>query len=595
MNKKIFLSMLIAGVATLGVNAQQQQGKELNKEITLEKDFVPVVKKVTKKNTLPKVKKIAAPAKTDLKYSETPVNIEVPTTIPTMMPYGYRTAHNFSDKRGYLEVGGGMAANFDGSAGYRFVDSDNTQAGIWVQHNSTWAGKNRTPNVIAKYDGQQAKQIFNDNRAGLYFTNHFGTLGTLKLDAGVHFDSFNYYGAYKAEKEYNVDSKQTLLEGGINGKWDGKFNVKDNAVGYRVNLGFNHAGYDILPDANTEMKAASENIFNFGIGGDYLLENYGTVSLDLKGDYVNFKGCDKFPAIYPSSNNYFVFTVAPRYKWENDVFRAEAGVDLVFGDLQIYNEQEKSTSKFHIAPMAKIDVDIIDGVAIFADVKGGNRINSLSYMASVDRYSNPMGLFGNTWTLLDGEAGFKFGPFQGFGGKIFAGYAISEGALVNRVDLWDGGIPHYAYAYNKYEGRKMNGVKFGAEFNYKYRSLVDVAAKLTYAPSDGSADIVHGKTVKGYCLGLDGARMVAGLDLKVYPISKLTVNAGMDYRGQRKRIIDFDGLEDYVNLYAGANWRFDKVVSVWVKGSNLLNRKQDIMVGQGAQGITVMGGVSLVF
>ena len=60
MNKKILLSVLIACATAAGANAQQTTsaqpaGKELNKEITLEKDFVPVEKKVTKKAKAAKI------------------------------------------------------------------------------------------------------------------------------------------------------------------------------------------------------------------------------------------------------------------------------------------------------------------------------------------------------------------------------------------------------------------------------------------------------------------------------------------------------------------------------------------------------------
>lgn len=592
MKKKIYLSMLIACVATLGAHAQQQTGKELNKEITLEKDFVPVEKKVTKKKTLPKVKKVTPPAKTNLDYSDTPVDIEVPTTIPTMLPYGYRTAHNFSDKRGYLEVGGGMQANFDGSAGYRFLDGEKSQAGIWVQHNSTWAGKNQTPLITD--DALRAKQVYNDNRGGLYFTNHFNA-GTLRLDAGVHFDSFNYYGAVKKEQTppYDPDKKQTLLEFNVAGKWNGKLNFKDNEVAYRLNLGFDHAGYDMLPlSLFPNAKGAGENIVTFGLGGDYSLEDYGTIALDLKGDYVNFKGAkDITETGIPADNSYFNFTVSPRYKWENDVFRAEAGVDLLFGDLQVSN----SNGKFHIAPMVKIDVDVVDGVAIFADVKGGNCINSLSRMATLDRYSTPLGVGSNTWTQLNGEAGVKFGPFQGFSGKVFGGYMMSQGVLVHNTTSYLGGTPAELYASNAYVARKMRGFKAGAEFNYKYRSLIEAAASFTYAPGGDKGDA---EWLKGCSLGLDGARMVADLNVKVTPIRQLAVDLGMNYRGERNVMCDISNyykMDDAFNLYAGASWRFDKMLTLWLKGSNLLNRKYDILPGQGAQGITVMGGVSLVF
>ncbi len=594
MNKKIFLSAIIACMA-LGMNAQQNTGKELNKEITLEKDFVPVEKKVTKKNTLPKVKKVTPPAKTNLDYSGTPVDIEVPTTIPTMMPYGYRTAHNFSSKRGYLEVGGGMAANFDGSAGYRFLDSDNTQAGIWVQHNSTWADKNKTP--LITNDSERAKQLYNDNRCGLYLTNHFGGLGTLKLDAGVHFDSFNYYGAHKTENapKYDAEKKQTFLEFNLNGKWNGKFAFKDTELPYRAYLGFNHAGYNMVPNPYAESaKAANETFFKFGIGGDYSLEDYGTIALDLKGDFMNFKEAKNYSAgTYPLSNSYFIFTIAPRYKWENDVFRAEAGVDLLLGNLQIYEGDIKKDGSIHIAPVVKLDIDIVDGAAVYVDLKGGNRINSLSYMASVDRYSTPLGLLSNTWNQIDGEAGFKIGPFAGLSAKIFGGYAISNGALVLNHDL--GGPAHTKYAANDYLARKMRGFKLGAELNYKYRSLVEVAGAVTYAPGD---DVLGADWVKGYNLGLDGAQMVANFNVKVTPISKLAVNLGMDYRGKRRTVqseTTYVDMDDAFNLHAGASWRFDKLLSVWLKGNNLINRKYDVLPGQGAQGLNVMAGVSLVF
>ena len=101
MNKRLYIGLMAAVLTVAGATAQDNNDKkDLNKEITLEKDFVPVEKKATKKNTLPTVKKVNAPAKTTLSYSDWAEATTVPSSIPTMLPYGYRTAHNFSDKRG---------------------------------------------------------------------------------------------------------------------------------------------------------------------------------------------------------------------------------------------------------------------------------------------------------------------------------------------------------------------------------------------------------------------------------------------------------------------------------------------------------------
>ena len=121
--KKIYIAMLLAAFTLAGAHAQDNT--KLNKEITLEKDIAPLEKKAVKKNELPKVKKpTTTGTKTQLNYSDLTSPIEVPTTIPTLLPYGYRTAHNFSDKRGYLDVGGGTQANFKVSFGYRFIDEE---------------------------------------------------------------------------------------------------------------------------------------------------------------------------------------------------------------------------------------------------------------------------------------------------------------------------------------------------------------------------------------------------------------------------------------------------------------------------------------
>ena len=109
--KKIYIVMLMAAFALNAAHAQDNK-QNLNKEITLEKDIAPLEKKAVKKNELPKVKKPATTGqKTQLGYSDLTSPIDVPTTIPTLLPYGYRTAHNFSDKRGYL-TGGGVTASW---------------------------------------------------------------------------------------------------------------------------------------------------------------------------------------------------------------------------------------------------------------------------------------------------------------------------------------------------------------------------------------------------------------------------------------------------------------------------------------------------
>lgn len=595
---------MAAVLVVAGATAQNNDKKDLTKEITLEKDFVPVEKKATKKNTLPTVKKVSAPAKTTLNYSSWSEPTNVPTSIPTMMPYGYRTAHNFSDKRGYLQVGGGMQANFTGSAGYRILDTEQNTLGIWLQHNSTWAGKNGSKLILD--EAERLKQKFNDNVIGVNFENN-NKAGTLDLGFRGHFDSFNYYGG--RDQAWDKKNKQSFTEFGGHIGWEGApIMLRDSELGYHAGFGVNHAGYDKTLTEN--LKGAKETVLNFNVGATYQLGK-GTLGLDLTGDYVNFK-CGSDPknivldddaGYYQSyKHNNFMLTLSPYYQWQNNIFRALLGADIVLGDLRLSGE----TKKVHVSPRVELDIDIVDGAAFFVDVDGGKTLNTLSQMASLNRYSDPTGSYYNTFSPFDGRAGFKIGPFGGFSAQIFGGYGIFKSDYSSivihsykNIEVADS----RKYAVTNYLFYKSRGAYVGAELAYKYRSLIEAKATFQYTPVDDYVE--NGKWYKGYSMdGIDGANLDAKFDVRVTPIRPLAIDLGLHYRGGRSYLEPVDDnytkfvyadMDDMINLHVGASYRFDKVLTLWVKGNNLLGRKWDYMPGMGAQGLNFMGGVSLVF
>ena len=605
---------------TLTTSAQQtttpQNQKELNKEITLEKDFVPEIKKATKKNTLPAVKKVTPPAKTDVSYSNWANPIDVQPTIPTMMPYGYRTAHNFSDKRGYLAVGGGMAANFIGSAGYRFIDKDNLTLGAWLQHNSTWAGKNSSQMILN--DNLRLKQKFNDNLVGVDLMNRF-KVGTLTLNARGHFDSFNYYGGIN--EAWDDDHKQTFTEFGLKGAWEAlPLDVNDHEVTYNVGLAFNHAGYEKTLVEN--VKGAKQNTLNFTLGGEYAINEYTAAGLQIEGDYVNTN-------VFGSSNNYFIVTLSPYFSWENSVISAQLGADILLGKPMLYDFSGKHKDgidgrRVLVSPNVNLDFNFSPGAKFYVSISGGKILNTLSDMAAQNRYSDPTASYPNSFSPFDGEAGFKIGPFSGFNMKLFGGYGFFEGDLNGLVipSAPYGGASEVVLPYTlatNYIPIKAKGMKIGADLNYKYRSLVEANASIIYAPAGD--DVKENGWTQGYSLdGFEGASLVSKINLQVKPLRQLTLDLGLDLYTDRAHVIkefiptisddedaepiateempytlDWYDLDDIINLHAGASWRFDKVVTLWVKGNNLLNRKWDVMPGMGAQKFNVMGGVSLVF
>jgi hypothetical protein len=104
---------------------------------------------------------------------------------------------------------------------------------------------------------------------------------------------------------------------------------------------------------------------------------------------------------------------------------------------------------------------------------------------------------------------------------------------------------------------------------------------------------------------------VANIDIKVYPWRPLSVNAGLKYRGGRMALFNtndlfstefypsarytFADMDDVINLHAGATYRLNSTVSLWLQAHNLLNRRYDILYGMGAQRIGFMVGAGFTF
>ncbi len=613
--KKIYIVMLLAAMALNGAHAQNNTN--LNKEITLEKDIAPLEKKAVKKNELPKVKKpTTTGSKTQLGYSDLTSPIDVPTTIPTLLPYGYRTAHNFSSRRGYLDVGAGTQANFRVDFGYRILNDEREKLGVWLNHNSTWNGKNSSK--IITVDENRNKQKFNDNALGVDYSRALGK-GTLTLGGHAHVDIYNHYAGWNLplthslSEEQGIDitidpycdwgsEKQTFVDFNLNAGWRSHFMLSDKPLNYNVGLQYGHAAYDkSFKDAYKH--GAHDNWGVLNLGGTYDINELNTAALLIKGEYLRRGSKARAESINDLFDEVGLITLSPTYTIRGDMYHLQLGVNahLSFSDGAV----------FRLSPNVRFNLALVDGFSFYANALGGK---ALGYRVPTHyanhRYDDPMLMYGSIYTPLDAEAGFKIGPFQGLSGKLSFGYAIVKdqpgicyrplldniGQLALQTGLMS--------TYTVIDGR---GYWLGAEVNYKYRSLIEVAAGLKYAPHDNEF-FASDKHYNNYKLGVDRASTVANLDIKVHPWHPLTLDVGLEYRGGRMALFgrpdadndkaftyNFVDMDDVINLHAGANYRLNSKTSLWLQAHNLLNRRYDVLYGHGTQRIGVMAGVSLTF
>ena len=590
--KKIYVSILAAALVAIPTLAQEN----LQKEITLPKDFVPVVKKPVKKSALPRVLK---PVKSDegkvIGFTDWAEPTAVSVEIPTMLPYGYRTAHRFSNRRGYFDAGAGSQLNFVGSAGYRVIDDASLKVDAWAQHNSTWNGKNTNP--VARNDKQQ----FCDNALGVDLMKDFSK-GQLDLAAKLHFDKFNYYGGDIFVGDYSNfwwDEKQNFFETNLKAAWNGSVDVsRYHDISYNVGVNYNYAdyknGFSLSSPYNYDnLNGAKEHHLQAWLGASYAIEASSSIGADFKFQYLNRSHCElgDLDIAQTRKHNSSMVTISPFYTYngQNWVARLGVNVDLSFND----------ATKFRLAPNVQLSYEFAPGVAFFANAVGGKQLNTISRVNALSRYIDPNGFYGSTFVPFDGEAGLKVGPFSGLNVKLFAGYGIAKDALIP--------FGHSESAMLK--NWDFKGLKAGATLNYQYRSLAELNLGVVFAPQSSNLTLNDGEAYSGYMLGLDHAKLVANADVQLHLTKALTVGVGFDLRNGRRYMgpvqstspeesdsyFALQEMNDVMNLHAGASYRFDKFLTIWVKAANLLNKQWDILPYMGAQKLNVMGGIGLVF
>ena len=606
--KKIYIAMLLAAFALNGAFAQNNTN--LNKEITLEKDIAPLEKKAVKKNELPKVKKpTTTGTKTQLGYSDLTTPIEVPTSIPTLLPYGYRTAHNFSDKRGYFDIGAGTQGNFRMDFGYRILNDEREKLSIWLNHNSTWNSKNSTK--LITLDENRNKMKYNDNTIAVDYSRLLDK-GTLTLGAKGHIDVYNYYGGWNTlgdtyatgqvfgttpPYDWNKD-KQTFSDFTFNAGWASHFMLRDNPLRYNVGLLYGHAAYDKSFKENYK-HGAHDNWGILTLGGSYNVNELSVAALNIKGEYLRRGSKARMDSELDLFDEVGMITLSPTYTIKRDMYNLQLGVNahLSFSDGAV----------FRLTPNVRFNLALVDGFALFANALGGK---NLGYRVPTHfynhRYDYPLLMYGSIFTPLDAEAGIKIGPFDGLSARVSLGYAIvkDQPGILYRTSYENHALMHgMMTTYMVMDGR---GYYLNAEVNYKYRSLIEAKAAIKYAPHDNEmfASDTH---YNGYKLGVDRASTVANIDLKVTPWRPLSVNLGLEYRGGRMALFNnlrdengnprfvFENMNDVINLHAGANYRLNSNISLWLQAHNLLNRRYDLLYGLGAQRIGFMVGAGFTF
>ncbi len=595
--KRLHISLL-CGSAVLAISAQS---KDLKTEITVDRTVVPVEREAVRLGSLtPQL--LSSPVNmrrlTLADYTET---APLTRSVPVLGPASYGDKLSLSPYKGYAALGYFPAFNLGASAGYKFVDTEHTRLGAWLQ-----------------YDGYSYKP--SDKTDGSYANNTFTLGARLEQRVGKSSSfaaSLGYTFAAIGKPDAFAEEKQNVNDFDINLSWWSR--VK--AISYHAHASFDHFGYGkdgyvdnfktFYHEDTQPTRAASENRFTFKAGIGYLGSSASPRGgLELSADFLSRSngveiadiqyGVDEFyPIVQPISDGTLgVISLTPYYAFHGASVNGRIGakVELSTGG---------TGKKFHIAPAVMLDWNAASQFALYANIEGGERLNSLRSLFGYCPFINSIWQYQRSHMPVSVEIGMNIGPFSGFSARIFGGYAVANDWLMPQsTTMFENGEPpldcgpnfdcgpQRLYSFTNFGYYDLKSWHAGVGLSYEWRSVVKVNATAETAPNDAD---------KSYYLWRDRAKYVINASIEVRPVKALKIGVGYELRAGRRNYASNDigavalRLANVSNLGVNASYDINESITVFARGENILNRRYELVTDIEAQGVKGLIGATYKF
>ncbi len=557
--KRLYIGISLLFPATL---LAQTVSDTLRREVTIEKDFTPIVRDASKINTLPAVEELTV-VKQAIKYSDWAIPATFEPTEVSMPLAGFSAIPRSKTERGYVDFAMGNYWNIIGNAGYRILRNERDRLGVWVQHRSTSGTVDYNQQFPDYPDKQHMRQL--SEQAVVDYSHSFKSLD-LGVQGGYRYDSFNYYGLQSSLLPTSLTSDQQLHRFFL--KSDVVSTRPDASIKYRASLAYYRMDFRHGYELNSPGTAENEWVADFTLSAP--MDSTQSILLDGELTFLNYsqKGV--------SPTQYAMLTLMPRYDWHNERMALSAGfrADVSFNEGTI----------FRFAPRVNFDWHITSGIDFYTVLTGGKTLNTWRNLSGYTLYFNPSVRIPNSYTPVDFSLGFRTNLLPGFSLGLSGGYDWSKNALFVLPEEVDNRLT----GISRVMGIDAHAVKASAEVAYRYGTKVDVQARVDYC---------YRMTDRGNKAISYNRPRWAGLFSAAYrPIAPLSIEAGYQCAiGRDFGPLGLGKLGDMHLVHVKANYRIIPQLSVYLLGDNLLNCKYDLLYGMPAQGIRFMAGVDFKF
>lgn len=576
MNTRHITLLLFAVPALFGASAQTDNKNTLQRAVTIEKEFTPIVQDASKINVIPEME-VSASARPDIRYTEWK-NARNETPTLDLLPAGDGGVEAPDRQRGYAQIEMGNYLNINANAGIRIVDRQRDQLLFWYSHNST----NGTLAYLT--DNNKTHQRRNDNKLNLAYTHTFDR-ASWNTTAYYRYNGFNYYGM----PLYNIDKnrlaglstttdQQTVQHYGFDTRIASKPNKEFNYTaeisyrGYNSDLGLFYGQRGVL-----------ENHLSTRLDGSAPLGDNYLIGVAVGMDNLIYNRCDR--------ENYTVLRANPYFGIEKEAlkFRAGAIVDLSIHDNTI----------FRIAPDVRLEWEFEKLWFLYTSLTGGKSLNTWEKMSAITAYVDPSRKMSNTYTPADFTVGLRTATFKQLHFTLYGGIKYSIDAL-------------FDYRWQYIEATGTGGrltrpvVSFYATDAYAWKAGFEIQ----YNPRDFFKAHLAWEHNEWHQQG-SKARIRSSqprnewkAGVTVVPIRPLDISAdlyfadGLGYRNLTEGMVDYPSsgnLPNIVTLNLGAIYRLNKHIHFSAQLNNLLSKRTDLFYGMPAQRFHFLIGAGVVF
>ena len=576
---------------------------ELNRSVTVERDFQPVIQAAGKIATKPEMVETSIDY-SPVEYSEYTADV---TPLPSFNPLLSQPTR-FGERRNYNGYVRGALGHpntlFD--FGYHLDDTKKSILDVYAHHRAEWGLATLSKTKVG------LNFTHNFNSCDLYFGFNGGNIYYYKYGHWYDYSQDHGMWARNAESYSNRppanDKDKTSL-------W-----TAEAFIGVRSNPKNDvqylfQTGYNLFSKVGfvSEHQVRTRGAFEWSNSSN---EHHVGANLYVQNNFLQLKG--NLAAAIPDSlySNRHNIRFEPYYAYEGNRINLHVGVniDLNIGQGHHHLSGVKNLS-FAPSPHINMEAQIAKNwLTVYADVTGNLGLGSLQSYMEENRYSfihagivHPC----SPYTPVDAEAGFHIRPYRDLLVEIHGGYAymMDEDYMIATADTNSTLAPlgiqrpvgEFIHRHTNYRRGKVGG-----QINYHYRDIVRINLYGDYYFWNGDTTVydrpnwdlalrIDGKIDEHWSLYSDnhfkGSRLALATDGEHTLKQTIDLDLGLAYNmwvGQAK--------QEKLKV-KGQTIRPEPKpnLTLFLQINNWLHRKNEIFYGYRSQGINFLVGATYRF